>query len=698
MTGRRCFTRSDEGAMLIVALIIITVVALVTGALLTLGQGNFLATVSLRKVAANAYASDAAAKLAINDLVLGQKAGALASGATYPSGTPNGWVYDNNTDKSGCFGIAGDGSPLSQITMPSVYTDSQSGSSMSATVVCQPVTGTGLFGSGTYIVQPTSSDPFAKALTTVGTAPGANGAVDGISFKGLGSGSTIPIRGSIASRSTITVDAGALQTNGTIAANTSCTAKNSGSFSPACTIGGVTAPTAPASPLAAVPAWKDPSTEGCNFVPGFYSSGATLSAAVNACSTAYFASGVYYFDFTDGVPWTITTNVIGGVAVPGKPIPGACKSPIDYPTTAGVQFVFGGSSSMFLTNAGSSSGQVELCGPGNAGQAPLTIYQQQSGSTPAPTTVGPSAAATVANPSPLGTAMDSFTASSGTLPNAVAAVGGATANLKSTKTGNGAELDLQNFSGLSAIPSGSTITSAKLRVTYTNGLSTGATFTAAVGGQATTATVAASGTDTDLTSQLNAQFVASGFNATSPKIQLLVANTKKNDTLNIDAVSLTVAYTAPALRAASVGTFISSKTNFAGSFVVEGATYAPQGYINLQPGNATGSLIALRWGLVAYGAFFQSQPQQTFGYPLVSLPDIGYGLGSNVAAVDMTVYLCTGSGPCSTTGSPALTTRVQFTDYVCTAVSASPNCLIVGEVSPIPGQRQVQILSWAEQK
>ncbi|MGN6162716.1 MAG: hypothetical protein ACTHOG_13570, partial [Marmoricola sp.] len=133
-------------------------------------------------------------------------------------------------------------------------------------------------------------------------------------------------------------------------------------------------------------------------------------------------------------------------------------------------------------------------------------------------------------------------------------------------------------------------------------------------------------------------------------------------------------------------------------FVVEGAVYAPSGYINLQPGNGTGSLVALRWGLVAYGASFQSQPQQTFGYPLVSLPDTGYGFGSNVSMVDLNVYACTGGGPCGTTGTPTLTARVELSDYVCTALSATPTCLVVGEVSPLPGQRQVQILSWAEQK
>ena len=66
--------RDDSGAMLVVALIIITTVALVTGALLTQGATNFRATAALEGVAGTSYAADTGAKVAINNLRLGEKA------------------------------------------------------------------------------------------------------------------------------------------------------------------------------------------------------------------------------------------------------------------------------------------------------------------------------------------------------------------------------------------------------------------------------------------------------------------------------------------------------------------------------------------------------------------------------------------------------------------------------------------------
>jgi hypothetical protein len=75
--------RNDDGVTLIIAILIITVVAVVTGALLSQGATNFKATVALRQVAGSAYAADTAAKIAIGDLQLGENAS--DSGASYPN-------------------------------------------------------------------------------------------------------------------------------------------------------------------------------------------------------------------------------------------------------------------------------------------------------------------------------------------------------------------------------------------------------------------------------------------------------------------------------------------------------------------------------------------------------------------------------------------------------------------------------------
>ncbi|HJQ04578.1 MAG TPA: hypothetical protein VJ872_04000 [Nocardioides sp.] len=699
--------------MLIFALIIVTTIALVTGALLSKGWGNFAATVSLRNVAGQAYTADAAAKIAINDIVYGGSSTVPSSVASYPNGiagTPASWVYDNNTDGTGCFGKkASDGSPLTSLDLSKVYT-LPDGTIQSATIVCRPVLGTGLFGSGngTVPVTPAATDAFARALTTVGTGTSGT-AVDGITFKGLGSGSQIPIRGSIESNSFINVQAGTLQTNGTITANpnSACTTSNSGAMSPTCS--GTYIPPDPSSvtaPLSAVPTWRDPAAQGCSFQPGFYNNGLALSNAVNACGTATFASGKYYFDFADGKPWDISTTVIGGQAGAGSSIPGRCVSPIDSPTTAGVQFVFGGSSTMKLED----TSNVELCGPANGGYAPITIYQQQTGTTPTPTTTPGMTSSNVTTRANTGggdktVAFAANGGSSPTLTSALQATGNPTADWKASGNNSTGELDLQAFgANLNGIPVGSTITAAKLNVTYTTKGGTGSnpfagTLSVGVSGQAGTVPLAATGTDTDIAALLNAQLANGAFTATTPKIQILVGgSTNNNDSFSVDAATLTVTYVTPALRQWSAvigsptptpGQFIYQQGgNFAGKFVVQGATYAPNGYINLVPGSSANALVAFRWGIVAWGVNFKSQPSQLWGYPLVSIPDPGYGLGSAVTAVDLQVYVCSGSGPCAATGNPALTSRVQFTDGLNDK----------GIVSPVAGQRQVNVLSWAEQR
>lgn len=724
-------SRRDDGAMLIFALILITVIAVVTGALLALGGAKLDATIALRTVAGNAYAADAAAKIAVNDIEWGGSStvptttgsGSIPNGscsatggtACYPNGangTPSGWVFDNNTDGTGCFGQStGSGNPpLTQITLPNFYTDPHSGAKQTATVVCSGVQGTGLFGSGSQVLV-SGTDPFSRALTTVGPA-GQSGIPDcsanssstvssGVYIKGLGG--PIPIRGSIESNSCIQVDNGALLSSGTVTANpnSSCGHNVSGSYLTACS-GSYVTPSSDGSPLSSVPGYKDASTQNCNFQPGFYNSGASLSTWTNKTNCpggVTFASGIYYFDFADGVPWTVTNRVVGGNAVPGHSIPGACVSPIGSLSSTGVQFVFGYTSQMIL-GQGSSSPQIELCGPTNGGNAPLTLYQQQAGSTPTSQNIGPNASGAVTTLPTVANRNDAFTAtgSGATLTNAVAdtATPAKTDDWKATAKGNGGELDLANL-GLASIPVGATINSANLAVTYKSGLSNGATFTANIAGQPAGSAVslpAASSTSyvtnsVSLASLLQAQLNTGAFNSTSrPTVQLQIAATNKNDTMSVDKVALSVTYTPAALRAApSAQAFITSGTNFAGQFVVEGATYAPKGYINVNPGG-TGSLVSFRWGILAYGVGIQSQPAQLFGYPLISIPDVGYGFGSAVTAVDIKVYLCTGSSPCSTSGRSALTSRVEFTDKL------DAN----GILSPIPGQRQVTVLSWAEQR
>ena len=168
--------------------------------------------------------------------------------------------------------------------------------------------------------------------------------------------------------------------------------------------------------------------------------------------------------------------------------------------------------------------------------------------------------------------------------------------------------------------------------------------------------------------------------------------TPKNETLTIDALTLAVSYVPPSLRKAQDNQIIYAPGgNFHGVFVVQGATFTPNGYVDLDPGSFDTALVAFRWGLVASGVNLKAQPSQTFGYPLVSMPVAGKGLGNKVTVVDLKVYVCVEQATCATGGTHALTVRAMITDPPYTAWGGGP-------ARPEPGRRKVEVLSWSEQR
>lgn len=688
--------RDDAGMMLVIALIVITTVALVTGALLTHGWTNFQATVGLRSVAGTSYAADTAGKIAINNLRLGADAPGWVA-PTFP-GLWDDWVYTNNADGTGCFGVTSAQAVQNTLTLNNVYPPAgDQTSASSARVECTPVPGTGIFGggAGVGINDPSPTDAFARALTTVGTS-GDHGMT--LTPLGLGNDAPMPMRGGVASRSFIYVDHGALVTDGYVWANGNCDPAMVVSTETICNSPGkVPVPATPASPLTSVPAFRDASAQGCNFQPGFYNSAARLTAAVNLCGVARFASGQYYFDFRDEDHsgqnvWTISTKVIGGVGSGNDNIPGACRSPILNDPIQGVQFVFGSTSRIAFTN----SAQVELCGPSNGGNAPMTLYQQQTGSTQAAVPLSAVAAGNVdqktgnAGGNKWTTGTTTPAAPPTSVRDAISAPNDSSA-VSWLVTGNNDDigLDLRNFPGLSGIPAGSDITSAQVRVKYAKASTKSLAVT--VNGQ-TPANVTVSAPDgtgwgtANIPDQLRNLLQNGAFDANKPVLELRLMDANKDDTLMIDAVTLAVTYVPPSLRAATDVTFLESPTNFSGRFLVQGATYAPNGFLRVKPGNDPNALVAFRWGIVAKGVDFTAQPQQLFGYPLVSIPDAGKGLGSRVTVVDLKVYVCVQAGSCASGGTHALTARVMITDPPYGASGA-----------PVPGRRQIKVLSWAEQ-
>lgn len=99
------------------------------------------------------------------------------------------------------------------------------------------------------------------------------------------------------------------------------------------------------------------------FLPGLYSE---IPVAPPTCTgdVWWFSPGIYYFDFPDGTAaWDPAVDIVGGTlkapvttSSTSVPIPGACDEAAD-----GVQFIFGGESRLSMAHA-----SIELCGSVNA--------------------------------------------------------------------------------------------------------------------------------------------------------------------------------------------------------------------------------------------------------------------------------------------------------------------------------------------
>lgn len=319
--------RDERGAVLVMALIFLTVGALLTAALLSFADTDFRTTVNVRSQGQELYAADAAVEAAINHYRLF---------GTCPSAVP----------------------PVNEVS--------------GVSVTCTAAAST------------TGTPPNAPPLAVITRATQASGE-DGIR---LVSGAVTRIRGGAFSNNTINVSAGSiLEVAGSVTARWGCnnallitttTGINcdiadasfpTGDDPPSGSTGYVTVvSTAPA--LATLPTC--PASGPVLFSPGTYNDASALNALFTSCSGRVFhfkpnadgTVGAYYFDFENAGTheWSIngpSTIVVGGVLASG----------VDYTniaTTAqgsrcdenqpGVQFIFGNDSRVNV-----NSGALELC-------------------------------------------------------------------------------------------------------------------------------------------------------------------------------------------------------------------------------------------------------------------------------------------------------------------------------------------------
>ncbi|HET6987062.1 MAG TPA: hypothetical protein VFI00_10625 [Kribbella sp.] len=721
----------DDGALLIIAIVIITVVALVTGFVLTQGDGSLRATVALRDVARASYAADGAAQVAINDLRTGYNTG---------SGEPNSWYYTNEIG-TGCFGYDGSGAattPKDTLVLdgliPKQGGDTQS--VMSAAVTCAPEDATGAQGSAVPI---SNGNKPGNAILTLGTS----GAEDGFTFKTNGSGAAFRVRGGVWSNSNIIRDQnGTLESTQYIRANTGCSpvaAMNAPIVN--CSASTVADPNYQSDldvagtgiPALQTPPANCPSGGTVTLSPGYYDDVTKLNALTdtNTSCTIFMDPGTYYFDFhnnsadtlydTDiasnaGDVWTIgsrKTLVAGTRDNSDTTVPGRCISPIEDVNANGVQLIFGGDSRMSIAASGQDTA-VEICGSYHANRPPIAIYGQKTGTTPTATTLsgGTSlkASGNVTTSASVGTFAPAAPISSAVLQDA------GNGQVTWTRDNTGANnfqtgtITMTGFAPSSPIAKGAVLTGASLVVRHQEG----STTTAA---NASEITLQPTGSSTTLSSTLPLRTTAltndtqdlststgwgtvqkyvhdSGFTGGTVQFKTKLPRSASAATTVqaiLDSVQLQLTYYVPTLRGQTTSAITGNTVATVGgspviqasgnstTLYIQGTTYTPLSKIDLALNNIDESVF--RFGVIARSlVVFETG---SFSYPgaVIELPDNSPGFGFETTIVQLKVYLCAGMATGCTTGSGelALTARVKIFDEGGTPTNA----------------REMSVLSWS---
>ena len=400
----------DEGATLVIVLVLVTVISVLLGAVIKTGDTNVRATVALRVESAHDYSSDAAASAAIQQL-LNSSANFSCANATTPSSVTLG-----SGSGAGAF-----------------YKSVNNSGSYNAVATCLPDSNNGVIPGtpGSSQIGPTNTPTYA--LLTVGQNYPTEDGIDEI-----GNWTMCVQNGSVASYST--VSGGIAAGVSTPASTTACpnTAKSgitvsaygapapptsgclgtAAQYSPTpCTAGGLGGvPTVPAPTYGITAAntnqaavcQKTGGVEYAAILPGKYSlltstTAASLSTPCRSGSTwvaadvLWLTPGTYYFDF-GSTSWTVPATMIGGT--PTTPagatilglngtnattlaastlsnlsqataFPGACISPSTQSGNGGVEMVFGGASTMTFP----SSGKLDVCATYvDANTVPVALY------------------------------------------------------------------------------------------------------------------------------------------------------------------------------------------------------------------------------------------------------------------------------------------------------------------------------------
>ncbi|MFI5564263.1 hypothetical protein ACIA2T_33650 [Amycolatopsis japonica] len=680
---KRRFAKDDDGgAALVLVLVVVTVIGVVLGALLSFADTSVRTTVALRDQAATEYEADGALQAAITNI---------------RNSTFNGGAGQH------CFG-ASDTLPLPAFS-----------GADSAAVTCTADPAKVLI----HCPSLSRCNRPGSAILTTGRVPGE----DGITIQ-QPTGSALRVHGAVFSNSTLNVVNGSLSTNTAVYARGACSGTVQSNPAPSCDYGNAPnklgddpgyAPAISAVPLHRKPPACTTANSVVTFQPGYYDDAVGLSAMMagnSACrhSTWWFTPGVYYFDFHNETNpllpagnnlWTVDDGrLVAGtpvdaagspVASPSVPatIPGSCDNPIKNAKAVGVQFVFGGNSRFAV-----KAGQAEICGTYSATAPPVAIYGLKSGAEtdtalPLRATGVPDAGPfTDANPAMLSTVDNKVASWSNTRPG----------NQTGTVTVDG-------YAPPAPVPAGSVLKSARLKVAHGNSAGStqddlsvqvnpagGTPFTVKVPSYSDTA----QHTDTVDLFQNGTGTLAQLVHAGSYQGARMTysAAVRHQGVERLDALELELTYTAPALRAGSgcvtTGPYtgggnatscaLATSVNNAGNqFYVQGTAYAPNAVLDITLNNAAEQVF--RFGVVARSLWVKETGSFSYTGVVIEVPDDSPGF---VFGVHLTAYVCPKSPTCTPGGTPANRARVAFVD-------GDP-------AAPVPGARQVSVLSWASRK
>lgn len=686
----------DRGAALILVLFVVTVIGLASAALLTFSDTSVRTTVALRDQAGNTYNADGAAQVALNALSTGDgfapglfnnKIGTTCFGPDKTHGT-----LDLSDFYPGTSGFVG--------TAPS-----------SASVTCEADPATGIDGTVVPITGGVNSP--SQAILTLG--PTSSGE-DGVYIKALG-GSPF-MTGAVKSNSNINVvSGGSLQSTAAVTAFGLCSGSIVSTPSASCKTGTTLDDPGYASEATVVPEYQrvpDDVLASCpngvvTFKPGYYDNAIALTALMTGngpCggSTWWFTHGTYYFDFHNNTndsdvyrgtatggggsadQWGITRgNLVAGtptdsdgnvIKSPGvSPVmPGSCQNPIRSTTNAGVQFIFGGDSQLAL----GGSADAEICGTYSATRPPIGVFGLRSGAATTTTLTGPSVTGTALKMSTLVSAglFSNATAAKLVQPDANSATWP-----KTTATVQTSTITMSGYAPPSAIPAGSIVKTATVRVVHGNSKKyvTGTnkdkltvTFTpkgvAGLPGPA----IALTPTLPKITGLQPDVLPVQALNGTSTFANYVhdngftgadvayTATLSHSGNENLDAIQIDISYVPPAFRSEQINTIssncmkqaytgtpsggcavlsTSALSNFSGDFYVQGTTYTPVAPIDLTLGKAAQQV--LRFGVISRSLWIKQTGAFRYSGPVIGIPtDNPVNSDNSSPAVFLTVYVC----------------------------------------------------------